>query len=121
MKEKIFNEISFSVILIILALLFLDPFMLWMPGSMVYALVGGFLVVFAILAGFIWKEKILDERDELHRMFAGRIGYLAGAAVLVLGLVWQSIFSHPDPWIIGALLGMVLGKLIALFYSRKYL
>jgi len=118
MKSKIFNEITFSIILIILAVLFLDPFMFWMPDSLVYMLVGLVVAIFALFAGLVWKERAQDERDEFHKMMAGRMGYLLGAGILVLGIVWQTTFSHPDPWLVSALLGMVLGRLGGLYYGR---
>lgn len=118
MKNRIFNEITFSLVLIVLAILFLDPFMLWMSDALAYMLIAGVILVFAIFAGLIWRERPEDERDEYHRMLAGRVGYLFGAGVLVLGIVWQTLFSHPNPWLIAALVGMVLGKLIGLHYAR---
>jgi len=119
MKQKIFNEITFSIILIVLSVLFLDPFMLLMSGSMIYILLVTIITIFAILVGLIWKEKVIDERDELHRRIASRVGYISGVGVLIIGIVWQTIFSHPDYWIVIALVFMVLGKLIGLFYSRS--
>ena len=118
MKDKLFNEISFSIILIVLSVLFLDPFMLWMPTELVYMLVGGVIIVFSVFAGFIWREREQDERAEFHKILAGRIGYLLGLGILVIGIVWQTIASHPDPWLVAALVGMVLGKLVGLYYGR---
>jgi hypothetical protein len=115
-----YNEFVISAVLIVLTVLFLDPFMIWMPDSAVYALIVALLVIFAVFAGFVWREKARDERDELHRMIAGRVGYLAGAGVIVLGVIYQTLFTHPDPWLILALLGMVFGKLASVYYSRKY-
>lgn len=118
MKNTLFNEITLSAILVVLAILFLDPFMLWMPDSLVYMLIGGVIVVFAVFAGLTWRERARDERDELHKMLAGRVGYLLGSGVLIAGIVWQTITSHPDPWLVAALVGMVLGKLLGLYYGR---
>ena len=121
MKNTFLNELTLSVVLVVLAVLFLDPFMLWMPGPVVYMLIGVTVAVFAVFAGLIWKETVRDERDEFHKMIAGRVGYLAGAGVLVLALVWQTLFAHPDPWVVAALVAVVLGKLCGLSYSRiKY-
>jgi len=120
MKNKIFNEITFSIVLVALLLLFTDPLMFWMPSKLVYMLIAGLIAVFAVFAGLVWREKPKDERDERHRMFAGRIGYLLGSGFLIVGIVWQTITSHPDPWLIAALVGMVLGKLIGLSYGRSH-
>ncbi|HEX9608709.1 MAG TPA: hypothetical protein VGA06_00650 [Candidatus Paceibacterota bacterium] len=112
------NEIIISIIFAVLIALFLDPFMLWMPDSLMYMLVGALVIFFTLFAGFMWKERALDEREQLHKMIAGRIGYLIGVGVLVLGLVVQTFTTHPDPWLVVALGGMVIGKLLGLLYSR---
>ncbi len=114
----LFNEITISLIFVGLAILFLDPFMIVMPQTIIYFLLIVMTVLFTLFAGFIWKEHARDERDELHKMIAARMGYLLGAGVLVLGLISQSLFSHPDPWLIIALVAMVLGKLMGRHYSR---
>lgn len=120
MKQNPFTyETTVSVILIVLIVLFLDPFMLWMPAEVVYMLVGALIVFFVLFAGLIWKERALDEREQLHKMIAGRVGYLIGTGVLVLGLIVQTFASHPDPWLVVALGAMVIGKLLGLLYSRS--
>jgi hypothetical protein len=118
---KIVNEIVISIVLGVLAILFLDPFMFWMPDQLVYLLVGALLVFFVLFAGFIWKEKVADEREQMHKMIAGRFGYLIGSGLLVLGLIVQTLVAHPDPWLVAALVGMVVGKLVSLFYARAQL
>jgi apolipoprotein N-acyltransferase len=120
MKSTILNEITLSIILIILTILFLDPFMVLMPSSLIYMLVGGMAIIFSVFAGLVWRERAEDERDELHNMFAGRTGYVMGAGVLVVGIIWQTIFAHPDPWLMTALIGLVLGKLTGLYYARRW-
>jgi len=118
--KKFFNEITISVAFLVLLILFLDPFMLWMPTSGVYMLIAGLIVVFALFAGFFWKESVQDEREALHRMVAGRFGYLAGASVLVAGIIVEAFSAHIDPWLVAALGAMVVGKLIGRFYSNKH-
>lgn len=113
------NEIIISIIFAALIVLFLDPLMFWMPDSLIYTLVAALVVFFALFAGFVWKERALDEREQLHKMIAGRIGYLIGVGILVFGLVIQTFTTHPDPWLVAALGGMVLGKLLSLLYSRS--
>jgi len=120
-QNKVINEISISIVLVLLVVLFLDPFMLWMPDTLIYMLVAALVVLFVVFAGFVWRERVLDEREQLHKMVAGRIGYLVGTGVLVLGVVVQTAVSHPDPWLVVALGAMVLGKLIGLLYSRSRL
>lgn len=108
-----------SLLLIVLAVLFLDPFMYWMSDSLVYILAGVLLVLFAVFGIFVWREHAEDEREELHKMIAGRIGYLVGAGILVVGIVYQTITTQPDPWLVSALVGMVLGKVLGAAYGRR--
>lgn len=114
-----YHELIASVALVVLVALFLDPFMLWMPQSVVYVLVVVMVATFLALAVLIWGEKAFDERDEFHRRIAGRIGYLLGSTVIIVGIVWQTIFSHPDPWLVFALIALLVGKIAGLYYARR--
>ncbi|HEY4502577.1 MAG TPA: hypothetical protein VJH21_01970 [Candidatus Paceibacterota bacterium] len=118
--KHILNEVTLSILLIVLVLFFLDPFMLLMPDSLVYTLISFIFIVFMSFISLVWREDVYDERDSLHRMIAGRLGYLIGASVLIFAIIFQALFSHPSPWLIGALLGMIMGKLAGLYYSRMH-
>jgi len=84
-------------------------------------LILGLVVLFIIFASFILKEKSADEREQLHKFMAGRLAYLLGAAVLVLGVVIQALSHNIDPWLVYALSGMILGKVLGLLYGQiKY-
>jgi len=117
-KENIKNEIIISVSFIVLLVLLLNPFGFWMPSSIVYLLLTALVVVFAVFASFLWRESASDEREELHRRIAGRVGYLAGTSALVLGIVVQGVTSHVDPWLAVVLGVMVVGKIAGHLYSR---
>ncbi len=119
---KFFYEVLVSVVLIVLVTLFLDPFMLWMPASMVQLMLVAVIVLFALFSVFVWRENAGDEREQFHKMMADRIGYLAGASLLVAGIVYQTFVDHAvDSWLISSLVLMVIAKLIALCYGRfKY-
>ncbi|MCH8251491.1 MAG: hypothetical protein IID36_03455 [Planctomycetes bacterium] len=120
MEKDTQNEIIVAVVFILLILLFLNPFGLWMPDTLVYMLIAGVIILFALFAGFVWKERARDEREQLHKMIAGRLAYLAGTGVLVLGIAVQGFtLSHVDPWLLFALLAMILGKIVGFFYSRS--
>ena len=117
-KQNI-QETVISVVFIVLLFLFLNPFDFWMPGMLLYMMIGGLVVSFALFASFIWKEQAQDEREQLHKMIAGRVGYLAGVAVLVSGVVVESIMSHVDPWLIAVLGAMIIGKIAGHIYGRR--
>jgi len=99
------NEITISVLFVLLLLVFLDPIMVLMPSQTLYLAMAGAVVLFALFAGLVWRERALDERDELHRMLAG--------------LLLESASGHVDPWLIYGLGAMVTGKLLGLFWSRN--
>lgn len=118
-KEKSSKELVMSVVLVLLALLFLDPLMILMPNSAIYALMAGLVLVFAAFAGLVWRERAEDEREEFHKMLAGRIGYLAGMVVLIFGILYQAFSSHVDAWLVVALVVMIVAKIGGRTWSAK--
>lgn len=120
MKNKfVLNEMIIAGILIVLVLLFLNPFDLLMPPPIVSMLNIFLIAVFGIFAATIWKEHSRDERESLHRMIAGRFAFLVGSGILVLGILVQSITHTVDPWLVYALVGMIIGKIVGLLYGQK--
>jgi hypothetical protein len=51
-------------------------------------------------------------------MLAGRIAFLAGSAILLLGIVVQTYFHALDPWLVAALAAMVIAKMVGNAYAR---
>ena len=121
MKNNLLNEGIVASLLVVLAILLLNPFHFWMPGMTVMAIMGGVLVVFAVFASFVLREDVQDEREGVHRMYAGRTAFLAGATVIMLGLAVQSWNDNVDPWLVVALVAMVLAKIGARIYGDKNL
>lgn len=121
MKNNFLQEVLASLVLIVLLVLFLNPFGFWMPSALLIMMIAGLLVVFALFASFIWREIVQDEREALHRLMAGRIAYLMGAGGLVLGVIVQSLQHNLDPWLVGILGITIFAKIIGLIYGRvKY-
>lgn len=118
-NEIVMKETIFAIILIVLLLIFLNPFKLLMPPPFLSMLIIFLIAVFCVFAAIIWKENARDEREHLHRMLAGRYAFLAGSTILVIGIILQSLQHHIDRWLIFALVGMILAKLIGLGYSQK--
>lgn len=113
------KEIIVSIILIFLTALFLNPFMLWMPAPLFYLATAIFVILFASFLVFVWRERAHDEREQLHKMVAARIGYLFGMATIAGVLLVQAIvYHHTDPLFIVALLVMVIGKMAGMLYSK---
>ena len=121
MKNNFLQEIFVSGALIVLLVLFLNPFGFWMPNTLLLMMIAGLIVVFALFASFIWRETAQDEREALHRFMAGRIAYLAGAGGLVVAIIIESLQHDLDPWLVGILGIMILAKISGLIYGRtKY-
>lgn len=118
MKNSLLQEVLISGILIVLLILFLNPFGFWMPTTLLMMMVLGLVVVFTLFASFVWKENHRDEREGLHKMMAGRIAFLVGTALLVLGIIVQSFKHDLDPWLVLTLGGMIVAKVVGLIYGR---
>jgi hypothetical protein len=119
MKNNYLKEVIVSLILIAFAILLVNPFMFWMPTAFAMATLAVFAVIFFAFASLIFKESSGDEREDLHKLMAGRIAYLVGSGVLVLGIIVQSFAHRIDPWLVVALTVMVLAKVIAVAYRNK--
>ncbi|MCA9363990.1 hypothetical protein KC727_02115 [Candidatus Kaiserbacteria bacterium] len=110
------------VVVVILALMFLDPFMIVMPEMLFYIGSGIFFVAFALYAATVWNEQVADEREYAHRAYAGRVAYLVGATVAVIGILYQALVLHSvDPVLVILLLAMIIGKSLGLRHIQKRL
>jgi len=118
MKNNLLQEIFVSLVLVVLLILFLNPFDFWMPNTLLMVMVLGLVVVFMLFASFIWKENSIDEREGLHKMMAGRVAFLAGTGVLVVGIIIQSFNHQLDSWLVFTLGVMILAKVGGLIYSK---
>jgi hypothetical protein len=115
--NTIFEVIFGGVILMILAV-FLNPTHLLMPESVNTMLVLGLVIAFLVFVGVVWREKADDEREALHIQKAGRLSFLVGISVLVVGVTVQATMHEIDPWLVFALSGMVLTKLVSRIYHN---
>lgn len=112
-----FLEIVSALGLIALSVAVLNPTHAWMPDMALMLLQVGVLVVFCMLAVFVIRENARDEREAMHRALAGRVAFLAGAAVLVVGIIAEGMTHVVDPWLVLALIIMILGKIFTRIYS----
>ncbi|PIR89250.1 MAG: hypothetical protein COU07_02195 [Candidatus Harrisonbacteria bacterium CG10_big_fil_rev_8_21_14_0_10_40_38] len=119
MKKTLLQEIGLAIIVIALGVLLINPSGSWMPekGVMVASL--SLIITFGLFGTFIWRERARDERENMHRLIAGRIAFLSGAGVLVLGITVESISKTVDPWLVASLTATILGKIIASVYLRE--
>ncbi len=121
MKNRTLSEVLIPLLLIALLALFLNPFSWYMPSMLVMSALCLLVLLFFIFGVFIWKEKAVDEREQIHKMLAGRIAFLVGSAVLIIGICVQEYQKNLDPWLVYTLAAMVLAKLITFLYGRHRL
>lgn len=121
MQNNFKKEIGVSIALVFLLALILNPFDILMPTMAQVAVLAFTVAAFGVFASFILKESARDEREGAHRMFAGRVAFLAGATVLILGIVVQGVWATIDVWLVAALVAMVVGKVAARVYTEKNL
>lgn len=119
MKSERITEVFIAATLIAASFLLINPFEIWMPSMFTMFVLAVVVAAFGAFAAFMLREKARDERDEVHRMHAGRTAFLAGSALLVAGITVQT-FSHSlDAWLVVALVGMVLAKVVARWWSEN--
>ena len=112
------KEIISGILLIVLVFFISNPFGLYMPNPVFMTALFLAVVAFGVFASFVLRERPRDEREDAHRMFAGRIAFFLGTAVLMLGILIQA-FSHTvDIWLVYGLSAMIFGKIIALIWAR---
>jgi len=112
------TETLTAIAIFIIAIIFLNPGHLAMPDTVNSLLILGFIIAFLTFAAFVIKEKSSDERETLHILKAGRLSYLTGVGVLVLGIIFQTLKHDVDPWLVLAICAMVLSKILSRIYSR---
>lgn len=115
--DKYLKEIIITLLLVVILGALLLPTKLLMPMSMDTMLILGLILFFFIFIAFFWKEKAADEREQIHQMNAGRTSFFIGTGLLLVGIVLQSFRHNIDPWLIYALIGMLVGKLVSRIYS----
>ena len=110
-----------SFVLVVFLALIINPFHVWMPMPVHLMVLGAAVAAFGAVAVFILRENASDEREAAHRSLAGRVAFLAGSGALVVGIALQSFQHAVDPWLVGVLIVMIVGKLAARAYSDRYL
>lgn len=118
MKNNL-KETVVTLALIFIAILLLNPSNFWMPDMVVMCMLAIVLALFGIFASFILREDSIDEREAQHKSFAGRNAFLAGSGVLTLGIVLQGYTHTVDPWLVFALIVMVVTKIGTRIWSDR--
>lgn len=119
MKDKSIVEIGISFLLLVFLIALLNPLNFGMPPPVQTTMMIVFGALFLVSIGFVWQENTADERERLHRFIAGRFAYIVGTAVLVTGVLVQSLSHTLDIWLVAALALMIIAKMIGIIYSRS--
>jgi hypothetical protein len=110
-QQKIGSELAMSVVVLAMLALLIHPY--WMPMGVIVTCIAVLAALVFGLGVFVWREKARDEREYHVIAQAGRSAYLVGAAILTLGVAVQTLQHHIDIWLVLALAGMVLAKVIS--------
>lgn len=113
------SELILATIFILLLVICLNPFNFFMPSTMVMMLLSALIIIFGLFSAVIWKERPQDEREVVLSQKAGRVAFLAGIGILVIGIGIQTYFHMLDHWLVYALIAMILGKIGAHIYFQK--
>ncbi len=120
MKNNL-SQTLVTIFLVVIAVLLLNPFHFWMPDMIVICMLAIALVLFAIYASFILREKSFDERDSVHKTLAGRNAFIAGSAVIMVGIIIQGYTHTVDVWLVVALIVMIATKIGTRIWTDKNL
>ena len=113
------SETVVTILLVIFLVWFVNPFGFWMTDAFHMTLLGLIVTLFAIFAMFLWREIVVDEREQLHRFIGTRFAYTAGGVLLLIGIIVQAFGHRIDPWLPLTLTGMVLAKILGRLYAEK--
>lgn len=118
MIKEYLIEILLLVVLAGLAFGYINPY--FMPMGMVFIGLSVLVSLFATFVVLMWREAGADEREEQIITKADRVGFLAGAAVLIAAVVYDTWATHyVNDWILGALFAMLIGKVVASIYFNS--
>ena len=115
-----YPQVISAALVCIGAFFLINPFEVWMPDMAHMTVLGITVAAFGALSLFIVHETSVDERDDAHRMFAGRAALMAGSSVLLFGIVSETLQHRLDAWLVVALVSMVVVKVAARIWSSIY-
>lgn len=112
------SELLVALVLLVASVLLVNPLDLWMPSVLTMGMLAVFVAAAGGIATFMMREKAIDERDDAHRAHAGRAAFFAGSTILLAGITIQTFAHTLDSWLVAALVGMVLAKVAARWWSE---
>lgn len=119
MKNNLQKQVIFTSILSLILLVFINPFDIFISVKIWMTLIFIFLILLVIFLALLWKTKPEDEREDEHIKFGSKVSFIAGAGVLTLGMVYQSLTKDFDIWLPATLLAVIVTRLIAIIYKDR--
>ena len=120
-KNNLYIQVVLGIIAVILTagiLYSLSSLQLWMPETIPTMVVLGVIILIGVTVSFILKERGGDEREINHSLFSGKVAFLSGTSVLLVGIIKEITTRNVDFWLVTAFITMVLAKVLALIYSH---
>jgi len=114
------REILIALGLIIILIFLMNPMDLYYSNMMLLSSLTILIILFIFFSIFIWKDKSVDEREELHQHLASRSAYLIGSGIMLLGIIVQSLEHAIDIWLVIALIGMIISKIVVKKWSANH-
>lgn len=112
------NDIIVGLIVVASLLLSANVFSGFMPSSLVMIAIAVFAAAFSLFAVLIWRENPRDEREAHLLLSADRLGFLAGAVVLSVGVVVEALRHESTNFLVFTLTVMILVKLIGKYLKK---
>ncbi|MFT5180000.1 MAG: putative membrane protein [Candidatus Paceibacteria bacterium] len=113
------KEWLISIGLVLILIFLMDPFSIYYSNMMLTSTITVLILLFVFFSIFVWKDVPKDEREEIHQSRAGRVAFLSGTIVMLVGIITQSTTHNIDVWLVLALVAMILGKLVTLKLSGR--
>lgn len=79
--------------------------------------ISSLIAIYAVLMSLVGEGKAVDERESAHRYASNRLALVAGTIILSGGVLYQLFTHNLDYWLLTALIGINLVKIISLVYS----
>ncbi len=120
MKKTIFAESALLALLSGLLILLLNPFNIMMKLMLSAGVIACLIILYLVKFFIIWREKPQDERDIQHRFQSSWASYSTVSVLLFVGVVFEALQGSVDVWLVTALAGMFISKLVSLLYLEIY-
>jgi putative flippase GtrA len=78
--------------------------------------VSALLVLYVVGMSLAGEGKTEDEREQMHRWYANRAALIAGTIILSVAILYQLFTHNLDYWLLVALIGINLTKIVSLIF-----